>query len=44
MAAFSTRDADAYKAATLARRSSSVRANEGGELYEAEGSKEGSSF
>ena len=31
MAAFSTSDADAYKVATLARRSSSVKANEPGE-------------
>ena len=44
MAAFSTRDADAYQAATLARRSSSVRAGEGGEQPEAEASGEGASF
>jgi ubiquitin carboxyl-terminal hydrolase 34 len=45
MAAFSTRDADAYQVATLARRSSSVRAGEGGEAsQEAEVPAEGSSF
>ena len=44
MAAFSTRDADAYQAATLARRSSSVRASDGGEPHDAETAGEGSSF
>jgi hypothetical protein len=47
MAAFSTRDADAYQGATLARRSSSVRSGRAGDAIEtAEGnnSEEGASF
>ena len=43
MAAFSTRDADAYQAATMARRSSSVRTEEG-ESSEVRPPAEGSSF
>lgn len=44
MAAFSTRDADAYQAASLARRSSSVRASDGGESPEPDATCEGTSF
>jgi hypothetical protein len=44
MAAFSTRDADAYQGATLARRSSSVRAGDGGEPEDPETAGEGTSF
>jgi hypothetical protein len=44
MAALSTRDADAYQAASLARRSSSMRAGDAGDVQEAEGAGEGASF